>query len=700
MLRASDAGCGGRMTKTVKCVAGGSVLRVLLVPVLLAGATAFAQTCCGPTEADFSKVGGNLGNQSYSALSKITKANITQLGAAWHDTLEGGANGGGAEEFQQASVVAVSGVLFVETTQGNVFAVNGKTGAVQWKYAPGYGSQVHRGVAVGEGKVFATLADRRVVALDQKTGAVVWGKQLAEETTVGSFKTAVVYFDGLIYLGSADGTRGAAFALDAKTGAVVWKVYGIPAPGEAGNETWAEDSWKTGGASPWMHPAIDPELGLVYWAFGNARAGAPVDGSKREGQNLFADSLVALNAKTGKRVWYFQSVHHDIWDMDGVMAPLLFDVKVAGRMRKGVVYGSKTGMWYILDRADGTPLTPIVEKPVPQEPMQKTWPTQPFPVGDSLLPLCPAKSGPTQAPPGFKTGCIFTPHTDEPIVTSPGIGGGNDWNALSFDPRTKLIYTGVSVVDTAHSITDGGVGFRPLGTRRSGKVLAFNPATHRIAWQREMQWGLSNGHGILTTAGDVMFIGLPDGLFLALDIKDGRELWRFQTGAGVHTAPITYTVDGEQYVAVFAGGNALPYNSQRGDSLWAFKLGGTVAQAVAPPALPVRQPIYAAAVEGSVVKNTVSLARSWRNGAVVATESATINSMAPQHLRVPVGTTVTFLNPAGNAKAHCAVQFYEGLFSSGKLEPGQTFVYTFKTSGEYFYNDCTSPRSTGKVVVY
>ena len=197
-----------------------------------------------------------------------------------------------------------------------------------------------------------------------------------------------------------------------------------------------------------------------------------------------------------------------------------------------------------------------------------------------------------------------------------------------------------------------------------------------------------------------MFIGQPDGVFLGLDIKDGHELWQFQTGAGVHSSPISYEIDGEQYIAVFAGGNGLPYNSPKGDDLWAFKLGGKVAQASAPEPPPVRQPIYATAVEGTVVKNIVSLARTWRSGTVGATETTQQNSMAPQILRVPVGTAVTFLNPAGNAAAHCAVQFYEGLFNSGALQPGQSYGYTFKQSGEYFYNDCTSPRTTGKVIVY
>src|SRR5580704_17481173 len=227
----------------------------LLVAIVPLAKNLAAQSCCEPTTSDFPRVGGDYGNQNYSSLGKINRTNIGQLGAAWHDNLEGGST----DQYQQATAVAVGGVLFVETSQGHVFAVDGKTGAIKWKYDSGTGVQLHRGVAVGGGKVFATLADRQVL----------WLKQL-DEPTIGTLKTAVVYFDGLIYFGSADGPRGAAFALKADTGDIAWKFYGAAAPGEPGGDTWGGgDAWKTGGASPWMHPAIDPELGLVYWAFGN-----------------------------------------------------------------------------------------------------------------------------------------------------------------------------------------------------------------------------------------------------------------------------------------------------------------------------------------------------------------------------------------------------------------------------------------------
>jgi glucose dehydrogenase/plastocyanin len=356
-------------------------------------------------------------------------------------------------------------------------------------------------------------------------------------------------------------------------------------------------------------------------------------------------------------------------------------------------------MHYILDRATGEPISPVEYRPVPQEPLQKTSPVQPY-SGEPTVPLCATPDGDAQAVPNYKAGCLFAPHTDFPVIKSPGTGGGNDWAGLSYSPRTRLFYSGYGVINTAQSIPTGGVGFRPLGQRKGGGLVAKDPVTNKIVWQKEMGWSITHGAHILTTASDLLFVGQPDGYFLGLSAQNGNELFRFQTGAGVHTGAIAYMVDGEQYIAVLAGGNRLPYpDSPEGDFLWAFKLGGTVPEAPAPTPPSKRQPITAAAVEGSVVNNTVVLARTWSNGAVGNSESSSQNAMAPQHLRVPVGTTVRFLNHPENTMTHCATQFFEGLFNTS-LGPGQSFEYTFTEAGEYFYNNCTFPQSTGKIVVY
>lgn len=660
-----------------------------------AQAQAPGSACCAPTAANSPKVGGNYGNTGYSRLSKIDRSNVKGLGAAWHLQAEGGDD----RAFQQGNAIASNGVVYVETTQGSVLAVDGATGAVKWRYKPGYGQTLRRGVALGEGKVFTLTAGNRAVALDQATGKPVWERTVAVDRTAGTMPTAVTYYDGLIFFGTANSSRGVGLALRASDGEEAWRFYGAPTAGDFGSDTWAGDSWKIGGAAPWQHPAVDPDLGLIYWTFGNPRAGGPLDGSTREGTNLFANSIVAIDAKTGKRVWHFQSIHHDIWDMDNVMAPVLIDITIGGKPRKAVIYGSKGGMLFILDRKTGEALHPIAEKAVPQEPRQHTWPTQPYTSNDPLLELCPTGKGVGRVPPNYKVGCLFEPHWDDPVVHLPAIGGGADTSQFSYSSKTRLLYVGVGIIAAAQTRSGPSVGMRAPGTERSGRIVAYDPAKGKVAWSRPMEWSLAHGNGVLSTGGDVLFIGQPDGYLLALSALDGRALWRFQTGAGVHTSPVTYEAAGEQYVAVFAGGNGLPYNSPKGDHLWAFKLGGKLPPAATPTPPPKRQPILTAAVAGSAAGNTITLGRIWGGSAPGDTESDATNAVAPQVMEVVTGTTVTFLNPAANKKDRCATQFYEGLFGKTPLKPGERFTYTFDQPGEYFFNDCAAPLTTGKVVV-
>jgi PQQ-dependent dehydrogenase (methanol/ethanol family) len=661
--------------------------------------------CDTPGGKDFPKVGGNLGNQNYSSLGGIHRGNIQRLGAAWVNRIEGGLTTG----TNQSTAVAVDGVLYIESALGNVFAVDGATGVTKWVYRQTRGSLTRRGVAVGEGKVFTHGRGNWIIALDQETGQVVWEQQINGYGNME--KVAVTYHDGMLHCGTHDGSRGAALALDASNGNLVWHFWGAPGPGELGNDTWEGDSWQTGGATPWIHPAIDPELGLVYWTFGNARGNqSSQDGSLRGGMNLFSSSIVAMDIKTGEYRWHFQSIHHGIWDMDNVMAPVLVDVRVRGEMRKLVVYGSKTGMYYILDRRDGSAPLGIDELPVPQEPRQKTWPTQPFPrqggwTESELVdqPLGTAVPGdPNRAVPNYKRGPLYAAHWDEPILSIPGHGGGADWNHQSFSHSTKLVYTGFGYVAAAHSLTESSNGLRPPGEYQTGGVVAVDPSTNLVRWKKRMPYSLAHGNGILTTASDLLFIGQPDGNLLALDARHGRELWRFQCGAAISSSPIAYEVDGEQYIAVYAGGTGIPYGNSapRGDYLWAFKVGGTVAPAPTPPPPVVRRPVSGDPVEGSAVSNTVVIGRTYdaATGQVSATESTGVSSMAPTHLRVPVGTTVTFVNPTGNAGSRGVTQFFEGLFDV-RLAPGESFAYTFTRKGEYFFNDPASPRSTGKVEV-
>ena len=661
-----------------------------------------------PADEDFPKVGGNLGNQNYTALDDIHKWNVRRLGGAWVNNIEGGLKSGSS----QSTTVAVDGVLYIESALGNVHAVDGATGETKWTYQQTRGSLTRRGVAVGGGFVYTHGNDSWLIALDQETGEVAWEKQITEYGNME--KVAVTYHDGQLFLGTHDGPRAAALSVDATNGDVLWGFWGAPGEGEIGNDTWEGDSWMEGGATPWLHPAVDPELGLVYYTFGNARgSNSSQDGSERGGSNLFANSVVAVDMETGEYKWHFQSVHHDIWDMDNSMSPVLMDVRIRGKMRKLLCYGSKSGMYFVLDRRDGSAPFGIHEIPVPQDPRQKTWPTQPFPrqgawIGTTCIvdqPLGTSIPGhPARAVPNYEQGCLYDPHWETPILSFPGHGGGADWAAMSYSHRTGMIYTGYGNVAAAHSLTERSNGLRPPGEYQTGGIVGVDAKSNRVRWRKQMPYSLAHGNGILTTASDLLFIGQPDGNLLALDARNGRELWRFQTGAAISSTPIMYEADGDQYMAVYAGGTSIPYgdSAPRGDHLWAFKIGGTLDEAPTPEIQPVvRRPVSGGPVEGSAVNNTVTLARTYNpaTGAIGDTESTDVNGMAPTHMRVPVGTTVTFTNPVTNANTHCATQFFEGLFNP-RLAPGESYQYTFRKRGEFFFNDCFSPRPTGKIEVY
>jgi plastocyanin len=382
-----------------------------------------------------------------------------------------------------------------------------------------------------------------------------------------------------------------------------------------------------------------------------------------------------------------------------------------GKLRKLLVLGGKGGMFFILDRTDGSAPLGIDERPVPVDPRQASWPTQPYPRQGGWTENCVVNQplgtevpgDPNRAVPNYVQGCLYSDHFDIPMLAIPGHGGGADTNQKSFSQSTKLVYTSFGYVAAAHSLTEASNGLRPPGEYQTGGIVAVDPATNLVKWKKRMPYELAHFNGILTTRSDLLFIGQPDGNLLALDAVDGDELWRFQTGAAISASPVTYEIDGEQYVAVYAGGTSIPYgdSAPRGDNLWAFKVGGKLPPAPTPTPPVIRRPVSGGPVAGSATTppNTVILARTRSaTGVIGATESTAVNGMAPTHLVVPVGTTVTFINDPRNVSAHCATQFFEGLFNP-KLAPGESFQYTFKQKGEFFFNDCFSPRPTGKIEV-
>lgn len=566
--------------------------------ILCALAAASAQTApdfTKPAGTEWPLVGGDWHNTRYSTLDKINPSNVKTLKGAWMARLNSGFGPGYS---QQGTPVVKDGVLYITTGQQDIFALDAKTGNLIWEYrcpsdpkTPD--NKAKRGVALGEGLVFGVESDirqpapaqgrpeplTRLFALDQKTGKVLWKHELGEDIPKNLRQYVAAppaYYKGLVFIsvsGGDGGLRGRLTAHDANTGKEVWRWWAIPYPGEPGSESWEGDSWKTGGGAMWVQPALDPELGLLYVNTGNPWP--DYNGSKRAGDNLFTDSIVALDAMTGKYKWHYQAVHHDLWDFDMPTPLILFDQVYGGQMHKALAAHSKQGWVYILDRITGKPLLPIEEKPVPQEPRQKTAATQPIPAGDPTAPQC------AEPVAGYERGCMFTPVWTDTKIAQPSASA--DWAPGAYDPRTGYLYftTGIST----RKFSPTGRLSVP-GTREYGLITALDSRTNKQVWQKEVPYLAGYGSGVLATAGGLLFHGGSDGYFRAFDSKTGEELWRFQTGFGADAPAATYEIDGEQYVAIAAGGSRDGLKEARGDLVWSFKIGGKLNPLNGPPAPP------------------------------------------------------------------------------------------------------------------
>jgi quinohemoprotein ethanol dehydrogenase len=534
--------------------------------------------------------GGDLYNRRYSPLSQINRDNVSQLKAVWRTRL--GGSGLDLKYSGEASPIVHDGVIYIVTGANDVFAISVESGETLWTYKANLDQKVNvvccgwtsRGVGLGDGKIYVGQLDGKLVALDQRSGAVVWSVQAERWQEGFSITSAPLYYDGLVITGFAGaeyGIRGRVKAFKASDGSPAWTFYTIPGPGELGHDTWPKNSdvWQHGGASVWQTPAVDPELGLLFFSTGNP--GPDFNGAVRAGDNLFSASIVAVDAKTGRYRWHFQQVHHDIWDFDAPSPVVLFDIEIGGRPRKALAQPSKTGWVYILDRTNGRPLIGIEERSVPQEPRQATARTQPFPVGDAFVP-----QSMSMAPEGFQLvnqGRIFTPFWTDPIVAKPGQGGGANWPPSSFDPRSGYLYVCASdrtgVFKGGDSDFDlpmdgeryiGGV-FGAVAWGITGVFSALDMRTNKLVWQQ--QWPERCYSGSVATAGGLVFIGRGDGRLTALDSRNGARLWDFQTGAGVNAPPSVFEYRGQQYVVVLSAGNLFS-NAPRGDSVWLFSLQG------------------------------------------------------------------------------------------------------------------------------
>jgi alcohol dehydrogenase (cytochrome c) len=539
--------------------------------------------------------GGDWYNRRYSPLDQINRDNVDRLQGVWLAHLDG--SGVGPQFSGESTPIVHEGTLYISTGANDIFAIDIETGERQWSYAAELGRDIStlccgwisRGVAIGEGKVFLGRLDGRLIALDQETGAIAWDIQAERWQDGYTITSAPLYFDGLVitgFSGGERGVRGRVKAYDAADGSHVWTFYTIPGPGEVGHETWPADNelWRDGGAPVWNTPAVDPDLGMIYFSTGNA---APdYNGSQREGDNLFAVSIVAVDVRTGEYRWHFQQVHHDIWDYDSPNPVVLFDIEIDGELRQGLAQAGKTGWVYILDRSNGEPLIGIEERPVPQEPRQKTAATQPFPLGDAFVP-----QQVDIAPEGFELinqGRIFTPFwTERQVVLRPGVWGGANWPPSSYDPNTGYFF--VCARDSmmafkTEEIDDQrpepgdpyeAAAYAGFQLRATGIFAAVDMHNNKLVWQQ--QWPEPCYSGSTVTAGGLVFVGRSDGRLTAHNTDTGELLWEFQTGAGMNAPVSIFEHEGRQYIAAYAAGNIFA-RSARGDNVWLFALDGLLEQ--------------------------------------------------------------------------------------------------------------------------
>jgi alcohol dehydrogenase (cytochrome c) len=498
---------------------------------------------------------GNVLGQRYSPLNQITPANVRNLELQWVFQARS------LEKFE-ATPLVLDGVLYTVQPPNDVVALDAATGRTFWIYQyvpspearPCCGS-VNRGLAVLGDTLFMGTIDARLIAIDAKNGKPIWSTQVAEPKAGYALTHAPLVVKDKVIVGVAGGEygiRGFLAAYDAKTGKQAWRFNTIPAPGEAGHETWAGNSWEHGGGSIWVTGSYDPDLNLTYWGIGNP--GPDWNGDSRKGNNLYTDSVVALDGDTGKLKWYFQFSPHDEFDYDSVQVPVLAEMEWQGQKRKVMYWANRNGFLYVLDRTNGQFLR--------GKPFAKvTWSTG---LDDSGKPV--------RLPNSYST--------SEGVLIYPGNQGATNWYSPSFSPHTGLFYIPTwenysSVFSKANSeyvegrnYTGGAPrsvipGARPAAVlnRRDdegyGAIRAMDPKTGDKKWDFKMADVTDSG--ILSTASDLVFAGGREGYFFALDARTGALLWKATVGGQICAGPMTYSVGGRQYVAVNAGNSLFTF---------------------------------------------------------------------------------------------------------------------------------------------
>jgi alcohol dehydrogenase (cytochrome c) len=500
---------------------------------------------------------GSYASQRHSLLKQVNPLNVKNLELKWVFQAQS------LQKFETTPLV-VDGIMYITQSPNDVIAVDPKSGRAFWMYhyAPSPAARpccgiVNRGLAMVGDSLFMATVDAHLVAIDAKDGHALWNVKLAEAAAGYAATMAPLVVKDKVIVGVAGGeygVRGFISAFDVKSGKQVWKMDTIPDPDQPGHDSWRGGDWEHGGGAVWMTGSYDPELNLTYWGTGNP--GPDWNPDQRPGDNLYADSVLALDADTGKMKWYFQFTPHDPYDYDSVQVPVLANANWNGSPRKLMLWGNRNGFFYVLDRTTGKFLN---GKPF----VKVNWASGLDADGRPI---------PTPQPAG--------------MPTYPGIQGGTNWYAPSYSPNTGLFYLstwedygtvfeGVKTEYKEGTRFTGGANTSPIpgaenpvGARSGpintyteamahGGVVAIDPATGEKKWHFEMHD--VNTSGILTTATDLLFVGGREGYFQALDARTGTLLWRQNLGGEIIAGPISFQVDGKQYITIAAGNSLFAY---------------------------------------------------------------------------------------------------------------------------------------------
>ncbi len=491
---------------------------------------------------------GNYQGTHYSALKQITPENVAKLQAQWSLQIAG-------VNRLETQPLVVDGVMYTSGAPGTVLALDARTGRQIWQFTrerkvrnPNEINPYNRGVAILGNRVFVGTLDAALVAIDARTGLILWETQVADSMLGYSLTSPpLIVKDKVItgITGGEFGARGFVDAYDAATGKRVWRWYAVPAAGEFGSDTWAGDSWKTGGGPMWLTGSYDPVLNTLYWTVGNP--GAQIDRSVRgNGDNLFTDSVVALDPDTGQRKWHYQFTPNDGHDWDSTEDVILVDRTWRGQNRKLLLHADRNGIFYVLDRSNGKFLsgTPFV---------YQNWNRGFDPEGR-----------PIEVP-----GSNSSPEAS--FLVYPSIGGGTNFQSPSYSPLTGLFYleyaeNSAFYLSSPQSFEAGRqyIGRargaapppRPNEPPPSAGIKAIDPETGKTAWDFKLSQG-SLQNGVMATAGGVLFAASRDGNLIALDAATGNLLWRRPTGGNMSASPMSFAIDGVQFVAVAAGDSIL-----------------------------------------------------------------------------------------------------------------------------------------------